>query len=143
MRVITFGEDQLTGTFRVNDSGMVAMPLLGSVKAAGLTSAQLADAIGGELKRQQLLRNPSVAVEVSEYRPIFVLGEVKNPGQFPYEPGMTMLTAVTVAGGFTYRGVKGYASVVRTEAGHPHEGLINRQSVVLPGDVITIYERTF
>ena len=84
-----------------------------------------------------------MSVEVSQYRPIFILGEVKNPGQYPYEPGMTMLTAVSVAGGFTYRGVKDYGSVVRLENGHPQEGIINRQGIVQPGDVITIYERTF
>ena len=143
IRVITFGEDQLTGTFRINDSGMIAIPLLGAVKAQGLTSAQLADEIANELKRKQLLRDPNVSVEVSQYRPIFILGEVKNPGQYPYEPGMTMLTAVSVAGGFTYRGVKDYGSVIRTEDGHPREGIINRQGIVQPGDVITIYERSF
>jgi polysaccharide biosynthesis/export protein len=143
VRVITFGEDQLTGTFRVNDSGMIAIPLLGAVKAAGLTSAQLGDEIATELKRKQLLRSPSVAVEISQYRPIFILGEVKNPGQYPYAPGMTMLTAVSVAGGFTYRGIKDYGSVVRNEDGQPQEGIIRRQGLVQPGDVITIYERTF
>ena len=143
VRVITFGEDQLTGTFRINDSGIIAVPLLGAVKAQGLTSAQLADEITAELKRKQLLRDPSVSVEVSQYRPIFILGEVKNPGQYPYEPGMTMLTAVSVAGGFTYRGVKDYGSVVRLENGRPQEGILSRQGVVQPGDVITIYERTF
>jgi polysaccharide export outer membrane protein len=143
VRVITFGEEQLTGTFRVNDSGLIAIPLLGAVKAQGLTSAQLAEEIASELKRKQLLRDPSVAVEISQYRPIFILGEVKNPGQYPYAPGMTMLTAVSVAGGFTYRGVKDYGSVIRLENGRPQEGIISRQGIVQPGDVITIYERTF
>lgn len=144
VRVITFGEDQLTGTFRVNDSGTIALPLLGAVKAAGLSSAQLAEEISSELKRKQLLRDPSIAVEISEYRPIFILGEVKNPGRYPYEPGMTLLTAVSVAGGFTYRGIKSYASVVRlADSGHAEEGRISRQGIVQPGDVVTIYERTF
>ena len=103
------------------------------------------------LKRAHLLRNPSVSVEVVTYRPIFVLGEVNRPGQYPYQPGMTVVTAAAVAGGFTYRAVEGYASVVRTPIGmavgttmgDPIEGKAVRQAYVQPGDVITILERRF
>lgn len=144
VRIITFGEDQLTGTFRVNDSGSIALPLLGSVQANGLTSSELGAEIANQLKQRKLFRDPSVSVEVSEYRPIFVLGEVKTPGQYPYRPGMTVLTAVTVAGGFTYRAVEDYASVVRmTDNNIATEGLVKRQSYLMPGDVLTIYERRF
>ena len=144
VRIITFGEDQLTGTFRVDDSGQIDMPLLGAVRAAGLTSAGLSAEIADSLKSKKLFRDPSVSVEVAEYRPLFVLGEVKTPGQYPYRPGMTMLTAVTVAGGFTYRAIEDYASVVRTSEGDKAvEGLVNRQSFLMPGDVLTIYERRF
>ncbi len=143
VRVLTYGEDQLSGLFRVNDSGAIDMPLLGPVKAAGLTSAQLSDEIVSELKGKKLLRAPSVAVEVAQYRPVFILGEVKNPGQYPYIPGMTMLTAVSVAGGFTYRGYQDHGAVIRTVNGAPIEARLNRQGVVQPGDVITVYERTF
>ena len=69
------------------------------------------------LRRGNLVHNPSVAVEVIAYRPIYVLGEVNKPGQYPYQPGMTVVTAVAVAGGFTYRAVEGYAAVVRTDRG--------------------------
>jgi polysaccharide export outer membrane protein len=143
VRVITFGGDQLTGDFRVDDAGDIAMPLLGSVHAAGLTTRELEQAIAKGLEDKKLFRDPSVAVEVLAYRPIFILGEVAKPGQYPYQPGMTLLTAVSVGGGFTYRAVTSYASVVRTEGDHAVEGLVNRQSVILPGDVITIYERVF
>lgn len=144
VRIITFGEDQLTGSFRVNDSGLIDLPLLGPVRASGLTSAELSSEIADSLKRKKLFRDPSVSVEVSEYRPIFVLGEVKTPGQYPYRPGMTVLTAVTVAGGFTYRAIEDYASVVRTsETDKAVEGRVNRQSFLMPGDVLTIYERRF
>ena len=144
VRIITFGEDQLTGTFRVNDSGLIDLPLLGAVKASGLTSSRLGSEIATELKQRKLFRDPSVSVEINEYRPIFVLGEVKTPGEYPYRPGMTVLTAVTVAGGFTYRAIEDYASVVRTsESDKAVEGLVNRQSFLMPGDVLTIYERRF
>jgi polysaccharide export outer membrane protein len=143
VRIITFGEDQLTGEFTVSDSGNIAIPLLGTVKASGLTSQELADAITSELKRRQLFRDPSVAVEVVQYRPIFVLGEVSKPGQYAYQPRMTVLTAVAVAGGFTYRAVKDRASVLRDNGGQPVEGLATGATLLQPGDVLTIFERNF
>ncbi len=77
------------------------------------------------------------------YRPIFVLGEVNKPGQFPYQPGMTMLAAVALAGGFTYRAIEDYAAVVRTQDGAALEGRASRQAVLEPGDVVTVFERRF
>lgn len=143
VRIMTFGEEQLTGDFLVSDSGNIQMPLLGSVKASGLTSQQLAASISNELQRRKLFRDPSVAVEVTEYRPIFVLGEVNKPGQFPYQPRMTVLTAVAIAGGFTYRAVQDYASVLRSNGQPPMEGLAKGTTLLQPGDVVTIYERNF
>lgn len=143
VRVITYGEDQLTNEFRVNDSGNIALPLLGSVHASGLTTSELAQEIASDLQKRKLLRDPSVSVEVASYRPIFVLGEVAKPGEYPFEPGMTMLSAVTVAGGFTYRGVQSRAYVVRQEPSHAVEGILRPQDYVQPGDVIKVYERVF
>jgi polysaccharide export outer membrane protein len=143
VRLIVFGEDNLTGEFRVNDSGNIALPLVGSVHAAGLNSSGLEAAVGAVLRRDNLVRNPSVSVEVIAYRPIYVLGEVNKPGQYAYQPGMTVVTAVAVAGGFTYRAVEAYASVVRTADGKAVEGRASRQSFVQPGDVITVFERRF
>jgi polysaccharide biosynthesis/export protein len=143
VRIITFGEETLTGEFRVNDSGNIALPLVGPVHAEGLTSAGLEASVGSALRRGKLVHNPSVAVEVIAYRPIYVLGEVNKPGQFAYQPGMTVVTAVAVAGGFTYRAVEGYAAIVRTVEGKAIEGKASRQSYIQPGDVITVFERRF
>ncbi|WP_240758977.1 polysaccharide biosynthesis/export family protein [Lichenicoccus roseus] len=143
VRVITVGEDSLSGDFHVSDAGNVAMPMLGAIKAAGMTTTQLGDEIEAEAKNRSILRDPQVSVEVTNYRPIFVLGEVAKPGQYPYQPGMTVLTAVTVAGGFTYRAVEDYASIVRSNGKTSVEGKVQRQSFVKPGDVVTIYERHF
>ena len=143
VRLTTFGEDQLSGEFRVGASGTIAMPLLGEVRAAGRTPAELQAAVAAGLKRRDLLRDPNVAAEVVEYRPIFVLGEVNKPGQYPYQPGMTVVTAVAVAGGFTYRAVQDHASVVRAENGSAVESKAPREAFVQPGDVITVYERRF
>ena len=143
LRVITFGEDQLTGEFRVDDQGRVAIPLLGGVQAAGLTPQLLEQKIEGDLKTRDFLRNPHVTVEVIAYRPIFVLGEVNKPGQYPYQPGMTLLTSVAVAGGFTYRAVQDVAGVVRTTSGVVKEGLVVPSSFLAPGDVVKVFERVF
>lgn len=143
IRLITFGEDSLTGEFRVGDSGMIALPLVGPVRAAGLAPDDLANKVGQALVKANLLKAPSVSAEVIAYRPIFVLGEVSKPGQYPYQPGMTVVTAAAVAGGFTYRAFNEYASVVRTQGGDAVEGKAFRQSFVQPGDVITIFERKF
>ena len=110
VRVITYDETQLSNTFTVGGDGKVAFPLVGAVQAAGLTPNQFAGAISSTLKESKLVNQPSVSVEVAIYRPISVLGEVSHPGQYPYQPGMTMLDAVALAGGFTYRAVTGYAS---------------------------------
>jgi polysaccharide export outer membrane protein len=143
IRLITFGEEALTGEFRVSDSGMIALSLIGAVPAAGLSPDVLAIHVGEALVKANLLRAPSVSAEVIAYRPIFVLGEVSKPGQYPYQPGMTVVTAVAVAGGFTYRAVNDYASVVRTRDGNAIEGKATRQSFVEPGDVISVFERKF
>ncbi len=143
VRLITFGEEHLTGEFRVADSGVIAVPLLDGVQAAGLTPTQLEQSVAKALQRARLLRNPSVSAEVIAYRPIFVLGEVNKPGQYPYQPAMTVVTAVAVAGGFTYRAVQDYASVVRNTQGVAVEGKAARQAFVQPGDVITVFERRF
>lgn len=143
VRVITFGEQTLTGQFAVEDSGNVSIPLLGPLHAAGLTTRQFADQIGQQLRDKNLIRNPSVSVEVLSYRPVFVLGEVSKPGEYPYRPGMTLLSLVALAGGFTYRAYEDSASVVREEHGKPMEGRVSRETTLQPGDVVTIFERTF
>lgn len=143
VRIITFADEQLTGEFRVSDSGNVALPLLGRIHAAGLTPTQLEGQVAQVLRSRNLYKDPSVAVEVIGYRPVFILGEVNRPGQYPYQPGMTVVSAAAIAGGFTYRAVEDHASIVRTAEGRAVEGRAERQTFVRPGDVITIYERVF
>jgi polysaccharide export outer membrane protein len=146
IRVITYDEPQLTNTFTVAADGSVSIPLVGSLPASGLTTNQLAGAITASLTNSKLLSQPSVSVEIAAYRPISVLGEVNHPGQYPYEPGMTTLDAVALAGGFTYRAVTDYANDQRSKgdgSGQATEGRIEPGSILEPGDVVTIYERYF
>jgi polysaccharide export outer membrane protein len=146
IRVITYDEAQLSNVFTVGGDGTIAFPLVGSMQASGLTPDQVATAIATSLEQAKLISQPSVSVQVVTYRPISVLGEVNHPGQYPYQPGMTMLDAVALAGGFTYRAVTGYASDWRREdaaARQPVQGKITPGSVLQPGDVVTVFERYF
>jgi polysaccharide export outer membrane protein len=143
VRIITFGAEQLTGEFRVNDRGTIAIPLLGAIPATGSTTSELERSIAQQLKAKEVLLDPSVSVEVLNYRPIFILGEVSRPGQYPYQPGMTVLTAVAIAGGFTYRAQTGHAGILRKIDGRPVEGRVMRGTEVRPGDVIDVFERYF
>jgi polysaccharide export outer membrane protein len=143
LRIITFGEDQLTGEFTVDDQGKIAVPLLGPVQAAGSTPEELSKKIAHDLNKTGVMRDASVVVQVLAYRPIFVLGEVAKPGQYPYQPGMTMLTAAAVAGGFTYRAVQDYADDIRSQNGQAVEGMVMPDSFLAPGDVVKVYQRRF
>ena len=143
LRIVTYDEDQLSSNFLVNDHGDVILPLVGPVHASGYTIDEFAGKIEQRLVEQRLVKHPSVAIEVRTYRPIFVLGEIAKPGQYTFQPGMTILTAIAIAGGFTYRAEHDYASVVRTTGDHTQTGKVLPQSFVAPGDVINVYARYF
>ncbi len=144
VRVTVFNDPRLTGEFRVTDAGTLALPLIGTVQASGRTTTEVERAIERVMTERNLFRDPSVAVQVINYRPIFVLGQVERGGQFPYQPGMTALSAVAVAGGFNYRAIRDYVGVTRVgEDGRPREYRAPRQALLMPGDVVTVYERRF
>ena len=143
VRISVFGQDQLSDVYRVDEGGAIAFPLIGAVKAAGVKTAELGELITSQLRGRQLLANASVTVMMISFRPIFVIGEVVRPGQYPYQPGMTLLTAVAVAGGFTYRAVRDHALAVRVLGDKPTRGRVERESLIAPGDVIEVRERFF
>ncbi|GBQ33051.1 polysaccharide biosynthesis/export family protein [Gluconacetobacter sacchari] len=143
INVATFGENQFQTDTHVPVDGNIAFPLIGVVKAQGLTTDQLSQTVAAALKQQHILSDARVTVQVLEYRPVSVIGEVEHGGQFPYQPGMTMLQAVAAAGGFSYRAFQNYAYVVRQEPGGAVVGRIDPQDYVKPNDVIKVYERHF
>ncbi len=143
LRILTVADAALDGNFRISGAGDIELPMLGRFHAAGFTASGLARALEYALKAAGLERAPSVAVEVVRYRPVFVLGEVNKPGAFPYQPGMTILTAVALAGGFTYRAIERYAEVIRMRDGHAVTARAGRDDLLAPGDVVTIFERRF
>ena len=144
VRVTVFNDPRLTGEFRITDSGTIALPLVGSLQASGKSTTELERAVEAEMRRKGLFRDPSVAVEVLTYRGVFVLGLVERGGQFPYQPGMTVLQAVALAGGFNYRAIQDYVSITRIgEDGRAVEYRASRESLVQPGDTINVFERRF
>lgn len=144
VRVTVFEEPRISGGFRVSDTGTVSLPLLGVVQAAGITSADLRERLDAEIRRRGLLPEPRTAVEVVAYRPVFVLGEVERAGAFPWQPGLTTLGAVALAGGFSPRAVRDRVTVQRATPGDPpREYAATRDAALEPGDVLTVLERRF
>ena len=144
LRVVVFGQDGLSNSYFVDAAGQVTIPLIGAVTARGLTPQQLSRAVAARL-RGGFIREPHVAIEIETYRPFFILGEVTQPGQYPYVPNMTVETAVAIAGGFTPRAYRYEVKIDRPTAGTVVRGrsavpLLTR---VQPGDTITIKERWF
>jgi polysaccharide export outer membrane protein len=142
VRVTVFGDDQLSGEFQVDANGAIAMPLIGNVDAGGRTTNELAANVVQKLQKDYL-KNPKVSVEVIDYRPFYILGEVRNPGSYPYVNGMRVMNAVALAGGFTYRAREGHMKINRDVDGKMQELDADRATVVLPGDVIEVPERFF
>jgi polysaccharide biosynthesis/export protein len=142
MRVLVFGQDNLSNIYAVDGSGRIAMPLIGAVPAAGRTTAELELDIARRL-RNGFIREPNVAIEVEQYRPFFVLGEVTQSGQFPYVNGLTAQKAVAIAGGFSPRAVQDGVELTRQVNGQAVTGFVPLTFPVRPGDTVTVKERWF
>ncbi len=101
--VRVYGEDAMTGSHQVAPGGTINFPLLGAIDVSGLEPTQVAKKIQTELRERDLLRNPHVSVYVEAYssKRVSVVGAVANPGTFPLEPGMTVVQAISMAGGFS------------------------------------------
>lgn len=142
IRVTVFGEKDLSGEFEVNDQGMAALPLIGPVKIAGKTIGEAESLITAAYGKDYLV-NPRVTVEVLNYRPFFILGEVQKPGSYPYVNGMTVINAVALAGGYTPRANRDRIMMKRAANPAAGEQQVGEYTAVLPGDVIRVPERLF
>ena len=142
VRITVFGEDDLSGRFEVSGEGVISMPLIGAVSAAGRSLSELQDGIADRL-RDGYLKNPRVSAEVLNYRPFYIVGEVKDPGSYSYVSGMTVLNAVALGGGFTYRADKEDIQIIRGTDRTRTPELATPDSVVLPGDIVRVEERFF
>ncbi len=142
VRVVVFGQDNLSNSFSIDGAGNISMPLIGLVKAQGLTTAELERMVQERL-RNGFVREPQVSIEVEAYRPFFVLGEVTTAGQYPFINGITVQNAVAVAGGFTPRGSQGDVDITRIVNGRPVTFAAPLTFPLRPGDTIAVRERFF
>jgi polysaccharide export outer membrane protein len=142
LRVIVFGQDNLSNIYSVDGAGRITMPLIGPVPVSGETTQQAAVLIGARL-RNGFIRDPKVTVEIEAYRPFFILGEVTNAGQFPFVNGMTAQTAVAIAGGFSPRAAKDYAEITRATGDRTLTASVPITTPLRPGDTVVIKERWF
>lgn len=142
IRVTVYGEPSLSGEFYVTGSGLVSLPLVGEVRAAGLSISQFQNAVQTALS-DGYLKEPRVNAEVLGFRPFYILGEVSKPGTYPYTSGLTVQNAVATAGGFTYRADKGRVFIKRNGATTEVKSELSPSTTVSPGDTIRIGERFF
>jgi polysaccharide export outer membrane protein len=142
LRIAVFGEAELTGEFVVNSLGAISYPLLGSVPAQGKTIPEFTESLGA-LLRDGFVRQPSITVEVLNYRPYYILGEVSSPGTYAYIGGLTVMNAVATAGGFTYRANTRQVFIRHAGADNEVSVALTSDTLVQPGDTIRIPERRF
>lgn len=142
LRITVFGEDDLSGEFEIDGSGRISMPLVGSVAAGSQTLKQLENRIIAMLK-DGYMRDPRVSIDVLNYRPFYIIGEVNTPGSYPYRSGLSVLTAVAMGGGYTFRADEDDIIIIRGNDPERREEKATPGTVVLPGDVVRVEERLF
>jgi polysaccharide biosynthesis/export protein len=143
IRVVVYEVDNLPQTYRVDASGHISIPMAGVIPVRGRTAEQVERAIAGRIK-DRFVKEPKVAVQVAAYRPFYVLGEVKNAGQFAYANGLTVESAIATAGGYTERAYLSEAKVVRNGPdGAKIVSYVPGGYPVRPGDTIFVPERWF
>ncbi len=141
VRLIVFNEAALSGDFTLDPNGNLSLTLLGNIPASGITAKALAARIENILKKDGYLQNPKAAVEVQTFRPFYVLGEVRQSGEFPYTTGMTVLSAIAKAGGYDYRAWEGEVVLTRSFGGEQKEFRAVENTPILPGDIVKVLQR--
>jgi polysaccharide biosynthesis/export protein len=142
VKVTVYNEPNLTGEFWVNPDGSVSLPLIGNVPASGKQVAEIA-ADARTRFADGYLRDPKVSMEVTVFRPFYILGEVSAPGQYPYANGLTALNAIATAKGFTPRANRDIVRIRRQGEADEVNYRLTPELVVYPGDTIRIGERFF
>jgi len=135
-----YDENDLTVETRLNDRGRINYSYLGELEISGKTTQEVEELVASKLKEGYLL-NPSVSVTVLEYRPFFINGEVTSPGDYPYQPGLTLEKAVSIAGGFTDRASRRKIYLLRGDS--DKRSRIGFQDAIEPGDIVTVEEGFF
>ena len=142
VRITVYDEKDLSGEFDVNDQGFVSLPLIGQVQVGSKTLSEVGEIVTKAYAKDYLV-NPRVSVEVLNYRPFFILGEVNHPNSYPFVNGMTVIEAVSLAGGYTPRADKTGIHIKHVNRANVGEQPAREDTPILPGDVIRVGERFF
>jgi polysaccharide export outer membrane protein len=126
---------------RLTDAGTISMPMLGEIKASGLTLSELEARLTDNLKKYMV--SPKVSVSIFQYRDFFVNGQVYKPGNYPYQPGLTVRKAVAIAGGFKDRASQSLVSIIHETDQSNTAIKVDLGTFVIPGDIITVDESFF
>jgi protein involved in polysaccharide export with SLBB domain len=143
IKLVVYGEDDLGGEYLVDGAGQVQLPLLGQVPAAGMTIHQFVASVTNLFVSEGYLKRPRISVEVENYRPFYIIGEVKTPGQYPYISGMNALNAIALAGGYTYRADDTVVYVRHNGSTSEVKAPLDQTTKIGPGDIIRVGERVF
>ncbi len=142
VQIRVFGEDDLTVEIHINATGVVSYPFLGELLISGKTSGELEQTIVEGLKPDYLV-NPVVHVSILQYREFYIYGEVNAPGEYSFEPGMTLRKAIVLAGGFSERAAKKNIVIVHEDNPGMTEKRSNLDTPIQPGDVIDVKQTFF
>lgn len=142
LRIFVYGQPNLSRLYTVDHEGRIAVPLIGNVMARGRTTNELQGAIRSRLGAEYV-KNPQVTVDIQQNRPFFILGEVKTAGQYPYVSGMTVETAIAIAGGYTDRASDRSFRITRRVNGYVDQIEAPSDFVLKPGDTVYVFERFF
>ncbi|MDT7041583.1 polysaccharide biosynthesis/export family protein [Candidatus Nitronereus thalassa] len=142
LRVEVFDEPDLLTETAVSGLGVIKFPLLGELRVAGMTVKEVEETLAKRLE-DGYLKNPKVTVSILTYRNFFISGEARNPGAYPYREGLTVLKAITLAGGWTERAVKDEAKMLRDVNGNQQMLTVDMNDFVQPDDIIIVPESFF
>ena len=142
LKLTIFGHPKESGDFEVDSLGRVSHPLIGGIEARGRTIAEFQEYVRKTLD-QKFIVNPKVSVEVLNYRPFYIYGEVNRGGSYPYVVGLTVRRAIAIAGGFTRRARKSPVLLVRDETKGVEKMDRDLDETVLPGDIVEVQRRLF
>ena len=143
IKLTVYGEDDLGGEYLVDGAGQIQLPFLGQVPAAGMTLHQFVTSVTNLFVSEGYLKHPRISVEVENYRPFYIIGEVKTPGQYPYISGMNALNAIALAGGYTYRADDTLVYVRHNGSTNEVKAPADQTTKIGPGDIIRVGERVF
>jgi polysaccharide export outer membrane protein len=144
LSIVFFGKhvSDLSGEYEIDGAGLIPMPLVGSIRVQGMTVAEAKSTIKAAYQPDYVL-NPRISIQVLNYRPFYIMGQVESPGSYPYVNGISVLEAVVIAGGFTKRAKESEMQIIRGRDASRTKQDATPDTIILPGDVIEVPQRYF